>query len=55
MVLIEIVEKAAGTDRVPGDLQIVNVPVPVLANGLGRRHGQTISQGYAGTTKMAVA
>jgi hypothetical protein len=26
-----------------GDVQIVNVPVPVLANGLGRCHGQTIS------------
>ncbi len=43
MVLVEIVEKAAGADRMPRDLEIVNVPVPVRAHVVGRRHGQTIS------------
>ena len=32
MVLIEVVEKPAGADRMPGDFEIVNVPVPVVAN-----------------------
>ena len=32
MILIEIVEKAARADRMPRDLEVVNVPVPVLAH-----------------------
>jgi len=32
VVLIEVVEKPAGANRMPGDLEIVNVPVPVVAN-----------------------
>ena len=47
MVLIEIVEKAARADRMPGDLEIVNVPVPVLAHLVGRRHGQTIAAAFS--------
>jgi hypothetical protein len=37
MVLIEVVEETAGADRMPGDFEIVNVPVPVLANLVGGR------------------
>ena len=47
MVLVEIVEKAAGTDRMTGDLEIVNMPVPVRAHVVCRSHGQTISHRFA--------
>ena len=47
MVLVEIVEKAAGADRMTGDLEIVDMPVPVRANVLCRSHGQTISHRFA--------
>ena len=52
MVLIEIVEKPAGTDRMRGDLEVVNVLVPVHADLICRGHGQTISHRFA---RMAVA
>ena len=35
MILIEIVEEPARSDRMPRDLEVVNVPVPVLANLVG--------------------
>jgi hypothetical protein len=38
VVLLEVVEKTAGTHRVPGDVEIVNMPVPVLADVVYRRH-----------------
>ena len=38
MILIEIVEKAARSDRMPGDFEIVNVAVPVVANRIDGRH-----------------
>ena len=47
MILIEIVEKPARADRMPRDLEIVNVPVPVRADLVGRCHGQTISHRFA--------
>ncbi|HMB81778.1 MAG TPA: hypothetical protein VKI43_17000, partial [Vicinamibacterales bacterium] len=47
MVLIEIVEKPAGPDRMRRDLEIVNMPVPVRANLVCRSHGQTISHRFA--------
>ena len=33
-----LVEEAARTHRVTGDVEIVNVPIPVRANIVGRRH-----------------
>ena len=47
MILIEIVEEAARADRMRGDLEIVNVPVPVRADVVCRSHGQTISHRFA--------
>jgi len=47
MILVEIVEEAAGSDRMRRDLQIVNMPVPVQAHGVGRSHGQTITAAKA--------
>ena len=47
MILIEIVEKPARADRMPRDLEIVNVLIPVRADVVGRCHGQTISHGFA--------
>ena len=38
VILIEIVEEAARADRMPRDLEIVNVPLPVRANVVDRRH-----------------
>src|SRR4029453_3390677 len=38
MVLIEVVEESARADRVPRDLEIVYVPVPVLADCVSRGH-----------------
>jgi len=38
MVLIEIVEEPARADRMPRDLEIVDVLFPVLADCLGRGH-----------------
>src|SRR5262245_64059540 len=38
MILVEIVEKAARADGMPRDLQVVNVPVPVLTDLRRRRH-----------------
>src|SRR5206468_12385921 len=43
MVLIEIVEEPARADGLLGDLQVVDVPVPVFAHGVDGRHEQTIS------------
>jgi hypothetical protein len=48
VILIQVVEKTAGTDRVPRDLEVVNVLIPVRANVGGRCHGQTISHGFDG-------
>jgi hypothetical protein len=42
MILVEIVEESAGTDRMPGDFEVVNVLVPVVPNVVYRRHGKTI-------------
>jgi hypothetical protein len=52
MILVEIVEKPTGTDWMPRDVEIVDVPGPVCADLLCCRHGQTISQRFA---RMAVA
>ena len=38
MILVKIVEEAARTDRMLGDLQIVDMLVPVLAHRLDSRH-----------------
>ena len=38
VILIEIVEEAARADRMPRDLEIVNVLFPVRANVIDRRH-----------------
>jgi hypothetical protein len=40
MVLLEVIEETAGADRVPGNFEIVNVPGPVLANLVDRRHAE---------------
>ena len=52
MVLVEIVEESAGTDRMPGDFEVVNVLVPVLPNVVNRRHGKTIPN-LTGPTHLA--
>ena len=41
MILIEIVEEPARSDRMPGDLEIVDVPFPVRAHLVDRRHADT--------------
>ena len=38
MVLIEIVEKSARSDRMPGDFQIVNAAIPVGADFFDTTH-----------------
>jgi hypothetical protein len=38
VILIEIVEEAARSDRMARDFEIVNVPVPVVANRVDGRH-----------------
>jgi len=38
MVVVEIVEEPAGSHRVPGNLEIVDVPFPVRANLVHRCH-----------------
>ena len=38
MILVEIVEEAARADGMPRNLQVVNVPVPVLTDLRRRRH-----------------
>ena len=40
VIVIQIVEKAAGADRMPRDFQVVNMRVPVLTHVIGRRHRQ---------------
>ena len=40
MVPIEIVEESAGADRMLSDLEVVDVPVPVRAHLIGRRHAR---------------
>ena len=40
MILIEVVEKAARSDRMPRDVQIVNVSVPVRAYFVDGGHGR---------------
>jgi hypothetical protein len=42
MVLVEVVEKAARPNRMCGDLEIVDVPIPILADGRRRRHGREL-------------
>ena len=46
VILIQVVEKPAGADGMPRDLEVVNVMIPVRANVGGRCHGQTISHGF---------
>jgi len=43
MILIEIVEKPAGSDGVSRDLEIVDVPVPVSTNLFSGGHGHHYS------------
>ena len=43
MIPIQVIEETARSVWMAGDLQIVNVPVPVLADRVNRRHEQTIS------------
>ena len=38
MILIEIVEEPARADRMAGDLEIVNMPLPVVADLVRGRH-----------------
>ena len=40
MILIEIVEESSRADGMPGDFEIVDVPVPVLADLVDRRHAR---------------
>ena len=47
MILIEIVEEAARADRMPGDLEIVDVPFPVRAHVVDGRHADNNSAGSA--------
>jgi glycerol-3-phosphate dehydrogenase len=42
VILIQVVEESARPDRMTSDVEIVNVSLPVLANLIGRRHGDTI-------------
>ena len=49
MILIEIVEEAARSDRMPGDFEIVNVAVPVVANRVDGRHAEPLY--YRGSTR----
>ncbi len=43
VILIEIVEEPARADRMPGDLEIVDVPFPVGADFVDGRHADTIT------------
>jgi hypothetical protein len=43
VILIEVVEEAARSNRMLRDLQIVNVPLPVGADFVGGRHDATIA------------
>ena len=43
VILIEVVEEAARADRMPRDLEIVDVPFPVFANLVDGSHGETIT------------
>ena len=38
MILIEVVEEAARSDRMPGDLEVVDVPFPVFAHLFDSSH-----------------
>src|SRR4051794_32305739 len=40
MILIQIVEEATGADRMPRNLEVVNVPLPVRAHLVYGRHGR---------------
>ena len=42
VILIEVIEEAAASDRVGRDLEIVDVPFPVFADVVDRCHRQTI-------------
>src|SRR5450759_2475152 len=44
MILIEILEKPAGPDWMPRDLEVVNVLVPVRANLVCRRHASNYNR-----------
>ena len=55
MILVEIVEEAARADRMPRDLQIVNVPVPVLADLVDRRHGTHYTATAFGSQPSAIS
>jgi hypothetical protein len=46
VILVEIVEEAARADGMPRNLQVVNVPVPVLTDLRRRRHLTTIYTSY---------
>src|SRR5438876_210639 len=53
VILIEVVEESARADRMPRDLEIVNMLIPVRSNLVYRRHGQhytiaTIAAGLNG-------
>ncbi len=43
MILVEVVEKASGTDRMASDLEVVDVLIPIGANVRRRGHRKTIS------------
>ena len=40
MILVEVIEEAARSHRMPRDVQIVNVPVPVRAHVIDGGHGR---------------
>ena len=43
MIPIEVVEETARADRMPCDLEVVNVPRPVRTHLVYRRHARTIT------------
>ena len=47
MILIEILKEAARTHRMPGDLEIVDVPFPVSAHFVDGRHADNNIAGAA--------
>jgi len=55
MILVEIVEEAARTDGMPRDLQVVNVPVPVLTDLRRRRHVSHYTATAFGSQPVAIS
>ena len=49
VILVEIVEEPARSDRMPRDLEVVDVPVPVGADVVDRRHAEKLY--YRGATR----